>query len=99
MQSQARVLIKRPPQWLSAAKGPTVDLYYWYHGARALRLGGGNAWLPWRAALRDALLANQQRDGNARGSWDPVDVWGADGGRVYATALATMALLAAFQPR
>jgi hypothetical protein len=52
--------------------------------------------LPWRDALHENLAKEQRRDGNFLGSWDPVDVWGQDGGRVYATAMATMALQAAF---
>ena len=39
-----------------------------------------------------AAVKTQKRDGNAKGSWDPVDAWGEDGGRVYATAINTLTL-------
>ena len=55
-------------------------------------LYGGTARGAWSAALRQALLPNQRADGDLFGSWDPVDPWSYAGGRVYATALATLAL-------
>lgn len=44
------------------------------------------------APLHTVLGANQIRTGNYRGSWEPADQWGRVGGRVYTTALATLAL-------
>jgi hypothetical protein len=38
------------------------------------------------------VVRHQRTDGDERGSWDPVDSWGAEGGRVYATALLTLSL-------
>ncbi|MCK6461949.1 MAG: hypothetical protein L6Q95_18870, partial [Planctomycetes bacterium] len=51
-------------------------------------------WTRWRAALEAALLRSQHAPGaGARtGSWDPIDPWGEDGGRVYSTALMALAL-------
>ena len=40
-----------------------------------------------------SLCSTQRKDGDFclyKGSWDPLDPWGADGGRVYSTALLTM---------
>ncbi len=71
-----------------------IDYYYWYFGTLAMFQVGGEHWRHWSAALAEALLPNQRgdADGCARGSWDPVDPWGAEGGRVYATAVNAMAL-------
>ena len=38
------------------------------------------------------LLAHQQVDGAAAGSWEPVDEWAEIGGRVYQTAICTLML-------
>ena len=38
------------------------------------------------------LRRRKAREGRT-GSWDPIGVWGADGGRIYSTALMTLALL------
>lgn len=37
-------------------------------------------------------LDHQRRDGDSKGSWDPIGVWGASGGRVYSTAMRAMTL-------
>jgi hypothetical protein len=44
--------------------------------------------------MKKALLGSQ-RTGEAddrRGSWDPVDPWAKDGGRLYSTAINTLTL-------
>jgi hypothetical protein len=49
-----------------------------------------------RAAVVEAVVSLQRIDGDAcgfEGSYDPRDPWGVEGGRVYATAMATLALL------
>jgi hypothetical protein len=69
------------------------NLYYWYYGTVACFQMGGTHWQRWNAALRDPLIAQQQLDGHAAGSWDPAgDPWGVEGGRIYTTALATLCL-------
>ena len=49
-------------------------------------------WKKWLAALTPAVIQTQRQDGNYEGSWDPVGVWGEDGGRIYATALMVLTL-------
>lgn len=44
------------------------------------------------AAIREALLTTQERDGAANGSWAPGEQWGCVGGRLYSTAVASLAL-------
>ena len=66
-----------------------ADFYYWYYGTLACFEVGGADETKWETALRDAVLARQKPDG----SWDPEDAWGFAGGRVYSTAILTLALL------
>jgi hypothetical protein len=79
-----------PPRW-SEASG-SIDMYYWYYGSLAMYQIGKRSWSEWSRALRKALVPNQRREGCARGSWDPVGPWGREGGRVYSTAMCTLAL-------
>jgi len=68
----------------------SLDFYYWHAASLAMFQVGGEAWKGWQEALHAAVLPHQRTDGDAcgvKGSWDPVDVWGTEGGRVYATAL------------
>ena len=83
----ADLLVKKLPVW-DTSDG-SIYLNYWYNGTLALHKNGGTRWERWNAALEDALIANQRKDPNEDeyGSWDPVDPWGTEGGRVYATAL------------
>ena len=59
----------------------------------------GKYWATWRQKLVDACLKTQrkQTDGNFYGSWDPVDAWGGDGGRVYSTAIMVLCLESYFR--
>ncbi len=93
IQKGARLCVLRPPVWDPA--GGHIDMCYWYWGSQALYQVGGAAWKTWRAALIDALCESQHQDGTycgLKGSWDPLGPWGADGGRVYATAMLAMCL-------
>ncbi len=81
-------ILERPAAWDVGAG--SIDLYYWYHAALALQaLDAGPRWLE---GLRAALLSHQRTDGHADGSWDAIDPWSSEGGRVYATALAILML-------
>ncbi len=42
--------------------------------------------------MKKAILTNQRKDGDEKGSWDPVGPWGYSGGRVYSTALMTLCI-------
>jgi hypothetical protein len=89
--------LRVPPVW--DPDGGSIDMYYWFHGTEAMALVGGTAWATWRKALEDAVLLKQRPAGagSRAGSWDPIDPWGDDGGRVYSTALLVLAL--ATEPR
>jgi hypothetical protein len=69
-----------------------LNYYYWYYGTLAMYQYGGQPWEEWNAALRDLLVQEQRKAGPLAGSWDPRDVWGPYGGRVYSTAMATLCL-------
>jgi hypothetical protein len=97
MENQAKVLSKKPPQWVKDAKGSWVDHYYWYYGTYAMYQVGGTMWDQWSKAVNDAVIKKQRSDGNFKGSWDPEDAWGADGGRVYSTATLVLTLEAYYR--
>jgi len=80
----ADLLERLPPNWY----GGSIDMYYWFFGSRALSAVGGRSWKVWREALVAMLPVNQGEDG----SFDPVDPWGDDGGRVYSTAMCALTL-------
>jgi len=81
------------PVWNES--GSSVDYTAWFAGIRALAaLGRKDLWEPWSAGVRRILVSHQHKyaDGCACGSWDPVDRWGTEGGRVYATAMNALTL-------
>jgi len=69
-----------------------LNYYYWYYATLAIKEYGGEPWERWNAVLRDLLIQEQHKSGPHAGSWDPRDVWGVYGGRVYSTAMATLSL-------
>jgi hypothetical protein len=84
MQLSASRILQTPP----VGDDPgAVDHYFWHYGTRAMWGMGRAQWQAWSSALTPVVLTAQRQDGNFGGSWDPVGVWGEDGGRVYATAL------------
>jgi len=87
-------LEEHAPEWRTTRgkRFATIHFYAWYYGSAALYQAGGKAWEKWSEALREALVPNQRVGGCADGSWDPLDEWGAAGGRVYSTALAALTL-------
>lgn len=79
------------PSW----DGNDIDAYYWYYGSLALfRLDPkGEEWKTWREKLVSILTQRQNAGSGCKsGSWEPVDRWSGEGGRVYMTALCAMAL-------
>ena len=90
LKAGVELLSKRLPVW--EPRSGRVDMYYWYYGTLAMFQMGGPAWVSWNRKMKSAVLDSQRKDGNFRGSWDPVGPWGEDGGRVYATAVMTMCL-------
>jgi len=90
MEKHANLLLKRLPEWDPEGKG--TDMYYWYYGSYAMFQMGGTHWKKWKKAMEKAVLNSQRKDGDYKGSWDPVGPWGYSGGRVYSTALLVLCL-------
>jgi hypothetical protein len=92
VQKGADLMAKKPPRWDMDAG--TTDFYYWYYATLAMFQVGGDHWKKWKGAMETAIVKNQRTEAgrDERGSWDPVDPWSAEGGRVYATALNCLSL-------
>ncbi len=88
----AQLCADQPPVW-NPDTG-SIDMDYWYFGTLALFQVGGRKWDLWSKAMDAAIVRHQHKKGSGArtGSFDPLDPWGPDGGRIYATALMTMAL-------
>ena len=77
------------PTW--KAGGTSYFYYFHYYAMQAFYQHGGKHWNEWHPAVREMLLANQNKDG----SWDVPD--GAEistdpGTKTYSTAMATLVL-------
>jgi hypothetical protein len=93
IQRGAALLAACLPEW-NPASG-SIDMYYWYYGTLAAFQVGGKTWRAWDSSLPAAIVATQRKGTDfcgVSGSWDPIDPWGDEGGRVYATALMAMCL-------
>ncbi|TAN37044.1 MAG: hypothetical protein EPN23_06975 [Verrucomicrobia bacterium] len=75
----------------SATQPEPPDYYRWYFVSAALAAAGAGS-DPALNQLRAAVLARQTRNGDEAGSWLPGDRWSRAGGRLYATAMAVLAL-------
>ncbi|MEK7487555.1 MAG: hypothetical protein AABZ60_24765 [Planctomycetota bacterium] len=90
----AELLMENLPEWNTGGIDgeSTIDFYYWYYGTLAMFHVGGEQWKTWNSKVVKALVSTQKTEGCAAGSWDPIDAWGSEGGRVYATALNMLTL-------
>jgi hypothetical protein len=95
MEAAADTMLRKPPVWNE--NDGSIDMYYWYYGSYAMYQVGGRHWDTWARALTNAVVKTQEKEGNPRGSWDPVDAWGEDGGRVYSTAIMVLCLEAYYR--
>jgi len=86
------LLAKVPPTW--STRDGSIDFYYWHFGTMAMFHAGGDRWKKWNESMKTALVDHQRRgaEDDARGSWDPLDPWATEEGRVGATALNTLTL-------
>jgi hypothetical protein len=95
----ADFLMRSLPEWEAGDRpglhGSYLDFYYWYYGSLAMFQMGGDHWKKWNAAMRDMLVEHQHRapdDPDFDGSWDPIGYSGAEGGRVFSTAMGALCL-------
>ncbi len=95
MLEAANRILEKPPVWND--KDGSIDHYYWYYGTYALYQMGKRHWTEWSQKLTGAVVKTQRKDGNFKGSWDPIDAWGEDGGRVYSTAILVLTLEAYYR--
>jgi hypothetical protein len=89
----AALMQKLLPTW-NETDG-SIDMYYWYYATLAMYQVGGKSWEDWNKAMQTSIVANQRMDTEYcqyKGSWNPIDPWGPDGGRVYSTAILAMCL-------
>jgi len=85
----AQHLMENLPSWRG---NDDVNFYYWYYGTLVMFQMGGDFWKAWNNSLRDMLIQHQRRGGDEDGSWDPLGLWCASGGRVYSTAVGALCL-------
>lgn len=93
LKAQADLIAAKPPRWGAGS----IDEYAWYVSTYALYQFGGEPWKAWRRHLEAALIPNQIKEGDLAGSWDPIGVWGEEGGRVFATSLHCLSLAACYR--
>jgi len=72
-------------------QGPN-NFYYWYYGTLATFQLQGQYWQRWNEAASVVLTRSQRTEGDTTGSWDPDEVWGGYGGRVFSTSLGALCL-------
>lgn len=92
MTAGRRQAIKAQMQRLAANPGPDLDYYRRYFLTAALKKMGEESERGNLSLIRRDLVARQVRQGNEAGSWKADDRWGSSGGRIYATAMASLSL-------
>jgi hypothetical protein len=89
------LLDKMPVKW-SPGEG-SIDFYHWHYASLAMSLRGGDPAKAYDRNLVAVLAQHQRTDGtpcDVQGSWDAADPWAPEGGRIYSTAMAVLALTA-----
>lgn len=73
---------------------PRENLYTMYFATQVMKNWGGKEWERWNGLLREDLVAGQETEGPAKGSWKPRSgaIHAKQGGRLLTTALATLTL-------
>lgn len=87
-----RQAIKVQMQGLAVANAPDMDYYRRYFLAAALKKMNEEPALRGLQVVRHGLTTRQVKRGLDAGSWKADDRWGTAGGRVYATAMASLSL-------
>jgi hypothetical protein len=80
------------PERDDLALGKTRDFFSIYVATIQLRESGKSDNLDQLTSIRKNLLEKQIQQGEDSGSWPPSDRWSAVGGRLYSTAMASLAL-------
>lgn len=87
------IIARTPLSWEEDAQ----DSYYAYFGTLASSLvrsqkKGRTSLRKWQQDANTLILKGQIKSGEAAGSWAPDDAWGIVGGRVFTTAMYTLAI-------
>jgi len=92
IREQAGLCLAKLPAW--NPDDGSIDMAYWFLGSSAIFQLGGASWRRWNEAMKEAITKHQHPKGSGArtGSWDPIGVWGPEGGRVYSTALMVLTL-------
>lgn len=85
-----------PPEW-NLTSG-AIDYHYWLFGTLAKAKEGQDGWKEWKSTMSRVALLSQEKEGEAKGSWPPIDAWSEEGGRMYATVFMALALDACRAP-
>jgi hypothetical protein len=84
------------PAAIGTLGNPQRDTYYWYYATQVMFHMGGRYWEAWNERLHPLLVNAQVSEGALAGSWSPLapepDRWGAQGGRLYVTAMNLLSL-------
>jgi hypothetical protein len=84
IQAAAAHMMQNLPAW----EPGKIDMVYWHFGTLAMYQVGGTSWRTWNSKMKAAIVDHERRDGNFKGSWDPV---GSEaGGRIWSTTLMTL---------
>jgi hypothetical protein len=94
VKTSARHLAGRADELGREVRSGQAEFYTLYNATLAMYQAGGADWDRWNNAIRDAVVAIQDKGpGCRRGSWDPRgSTHGPAGGRIYNTALGTLTL-------
>jgi hypothetical protein len=88
--------ISQSSKWLQSREdlmiGKKRDFFSVYVATLRLRESGESDALEQLTSIRKNLLEHQIQQGEDSGSWAPSDRWSAVGGRLYSTAMASLAL-------
>jgi HEAT repeat protein len=87
VQKGLRLVTALLPRWEPGC----VDYYYWYYGSLAVSAFDTPECRAWSSALERNLEAGAEREGQEV-HWPLWDPWSSEGGAVYATAMAALAL-------
>jgi Squalene-hopene cyclase C-terminal domain/Prenyltransferase and squalene oxidase repeat len=94
VKTSASYLAGRAQTYRNNIRSGNAEFYTLYNATLAMYQAGGDNWVRWNDAVRDAVVQGQTKgSGCDRGSWDPRGTnHGDQGGRIYSTALATLML-------
>ena len=69
------------------------NIYYWYYATQVMHNLPGEQWDTWNRQMRRVLIDTQDKEGCAKGSWDPKEHgFGDQGGRIFVTSLSALTL-------